>query len=210
MKMLKIDNDKTPVCAKCPLSINCRDGATSPDFCTKESYADVKQESLKENWDNPENKKINSAWKEVISNGRDEGGYKWTRVKEVIEYAKFLKYKKIGLAFCAGLSEEARILNNILEKNGFEVISVVCTSGGTKEDDKEKSIVCNPIFQAEVLNHEKTNLNIMLGLCVGHDVLFIRYSKADVTPLIVKDRVMANNPAGALYSAYQRRRLLPK
>ncbi len=58
--------------------------------------------------------------------------------------------------------------------------------------------VCNPLMQAEVLNENGTELNIMAGLCVGHDVLFIKHSKAGVTPLVVKDRVLNHNPAAAL------------
>ena len=56
-------------------------------------------------------------------------------------------------------------------------------------------------MQAEVLNREKTELNVMVGLCLGHDILFIKYSKADVTPLIVKDRVTGHNPIAALYTS---------
>jgi uncharacterized metal-binding protein len=44
-------------------------------------------------------------------------------------------------------------------------------------------------------------LNILLGLCVGDDTLFIKHSKAPVTVLAVKDRVLAHNPLGALYTA---------
>lgn len=40
-----------------------------------------------------------------------------------------------------------------------------------------------------------------MGLCVGHDCLFNRHSAAPVTTLVAKDRVLANNPAGALYTA---------
>jgi len=43
-----------------------------------------------------------------------------------------------------------------------------------------------------------------VGLCVGHDMLFTRHSRAPVTTLVVKDRVLAHNPAGALYSGYYR------
>ena len=39
------------------------------------------------------------------------------------------------------------------------------------------------------LNKEETDLNILVGLCVGHDSLFYKYSKAPVTTLVVKDRV---------------------
>ena len=74
---------------------------------------------------------------------------------------------------------------------------------------------CNPILQAEILNKAGTELNIIMGLCVGHDTLFIKHSKAPVTYLIVKDRVLCHNPAGALYTtgSYYKRLLtadLPK
>jgi len=59
--------------------------------------------------------------------------------------------------------------------------------------------ICNPIMQAEVLNREKTELNIMMGLCLGHDILFLRYAKAETTPLVVKDRALGHNPVAALY-----------
>jgi len=61
--------------------------------------------------------------------------------------------------------------------------------------------MCNPITQAEFLNKEKTDLNIVIGLCVGHDSLFMKYSEAPVTVLAVKDRVLAHNPLGAVYLA---------
>ena len=50
---------------------------------------------------------------------------------------------------------------------------------------------------------------MVVGLCVGHDSLFYKYSKALCTTLITKDRVLAHNPAGALYQsrAYYKRLL---
>ena len=61
--------------------------------------------------------------------------------------------------------------------------------------------MCNPIMQAKLLNREKTDLNIVIGLCVGHDSLFYKYSDALCTTLVTKDRVLAHNPVGALYQA---------
>ena len=70
-------------------------------------------------------------------------------------------------------------------------------------------MLCNPVMQAEILNREMTEFNVMVGLCLGHDTIFIRYSNADVTPLVVKDRVLAHNPIGAIHLAdtYYRKRL---
>jgi hypothetical protein len=67
--------------------------------------------------------------------------------------------------------------------------------------DKLPEGVCNPVMQAELLNQAGTDLNVVMGLCVGHDSLFYKYSEALVTTLVAKDRVLAHNPAGALYQA---------
>ncbi len=61
--------------------------------------------------------------------------------------------------------------------------------------------MCNPILQARLLNEAKTDLNVVIGLCVGHDSLFYKYAEAYTTTLVTKDRVTGNNPAAALYTA---------
>ncbi len=141
---------------------------------------------------------------------------KLTRVEEIIEFAKRMGLKKIGIAFCIGLFEEAKMVAEIFENAGFEVYSAVCKVGAVDKSEigvkkmkpGEKEAVCNPIAQAEILNKKGTELNVIIGLCVGHDILFQKHSKAPVTTLIVKDRVLAHNPAGAVYSRYYKRKLL--
>jgi uncharacterized metal-binding protein len=59
--------------------------------------------------------------------------------------------------------------------------------------------MCNPITQAEVMNAENVDLAIMLGLCIGHDILFIKYCRVPMTVIAVKDRVTGHNPLAALY-----------
>ncbi len=141
-----------------------------------------------------------------------------TRIQEIIEFAQRMNYTRLGLAFCSGLQREAGIFSALMEGHGFEVVSVVCKVGcmpkeelGIKDNEKvawgryESS--CNPLGQAEILNAEKTEFNIMLGLCVGHDSLFIKGSDAPITVLAVKDRVTGHNPMAALYTldSYYRR-----
>ncbi|MCL0065708.1 DUF1847 domain-containing protein [Dehalococcoidia bacterium] len=135
------------------------------------------------------------------------------RVEELIQFAHKCGYKRLGLAFCARLANEARILTDVLENKGFEVVSVRCKVGATpkerigiKEEEKIRGpgwreTMCNPIVQAEVLNHEKVDMAIMLGLCMGHDTLFIQYCRVPLTVLAVKDRVFGHNPLAALYLA---------
>ena len=73
--------------------------------------------------------------------------------------------------------------------------------------DDQCEIACNPIGQAKMLNKAGTDLNIQMGLCLGHDILFQKYSNAPVTVLVVKDRILANNPMGVVYGSNWRNRL---
>jgi uncharacterized metal-binding protein len=142
-----------------------------------------------------------------------EGLYygKLTRAEEIVAFARRIGARKIGLATCVGLAGEARIFAKILEANGFEPFSALCKAGaadkseiGLDEELKIKSgsheSLCNPVLQACVMNEQPTDLNVVIGLCVGHDSLFTKHSDAPVTTLIVKDRVLAHNPAAALYT----------
>lgn len=138
------------------------------------------------------------------------------RIKELIEFGKLIHAQKIGIAFCAGMRDEAARIVNVLEKAGFTVTSVLCKCGGV---DKTKLNVakrhkignpskfeagCNPVLQAELLNNAGTDINVIVGLCLGHDMLFTMNSKAPVTTLIVKDRLLGHNPVIALYSNYHK------
>jgi uncharacterized metal-binding protein len=133
------------------------------------------------------------------------------RVQETCEFAHRMGYKKLGIAFCGGLHKEALSLTRILEAQGFEVASVMFKVGrtpkeeiGLRDQDKvcigEFEAMCSPILQAALLNEEKTDFNILLGLCVGHDSLFLKYSHAYCTVLVAKDRVLGHNPCVALYT----------
>jgi len=144
-----------------------------------------------------------------------EGRYygKETRLGEIMLFAKEMGYKRIGLAFCIGLSEEARIIDEILSKH-FEVVSVCCKVCGIDKKDfdlpqissENQEVMCNPAGQALLLNSAETELNVICGLCVGHDAIFMKVSDAPVTTLIAKDRVLAHNPAAAIYCQYVRKR----
>jgi uncharacterized metal-binding protein len=136
---------------------------------------------------------------------------KFPRLEETIQFAGKCNYRKIGMAFCVGLKQEARLVTDIFSAKGFEMISVNCKVGGVPKESigllpEEKimapgmmEIMCNPIAQAEVLNAEQVDLAIMLGLCVGHDTLFLKYIRPPCTVLAVKDRVLGHNPLAAAY-----------
>jgi uncharacterized metal-binding protein len=136
---------------------------------------------------------------------------KFPRLEETIQFAGKCNYRKIGMAFCVGLKQEARMLTEIFSAKGFEMVSVNCKVGGVPKEsiglEPEEKIMapgmmetmCNPIAQAEVLNAEQVDLAILLGLCVGHDTLFLKYIRPPCTVLAVKDRVLGHNPLAAAY-----------
>jgi uncharacterized metal-binding protein len=62
--------------------------------------------------------------------------------------------------------------------------------------------MCNPQGQAAALNHIGTDINVLVGTCMGADCVFSAASEAPVTTLFVKDKSLANNPIGAVYSDY--------
>lgn len=139
-----------------------------------------------------------------------EGYRHWTRLREIVELCRKMDFKKVGIAFCVGLSREAEVVSSILRENGVEVASACCKNGGIPKEEigipkegkispDDYEVMCNPIAQAKLLNREKTDFNVVIGLCVGHDSLFFKNSDAYATTLIAKDRVLAHNPAGAIY-----------
>ena len=142
---------------------------------------------------------------------------KATRLEEIILFAQEMGIKKVGLAFCIGLQQEAAAISKILAQD-FEVVSVCCKVSGINKSELEleqirpqndKEVMCNPAGQADLLNRAGTQLNIICGLCVGHDSIFTMTSQAPVTTLIAKDRVLAHNPIGAIYCQYVKRRFDP-
>lgn len=215
-----------PKCAKCKQKY-CHEGITDesllPAFCPVKNFKGLIQE-VKEKYSTEEIHHffLSSALteKEAYDEkaAREEGRTVpiRPRIKEIAEFGKKINAKKIGIAFCIGLADEAGRASTILEKHGFEICSAICCCGTLdktdlgipseyKIRDPEKfESACNPLLQAEILNKSETDFNIIIGLCIGHDMLFTKYSNAPVTTLIVKDRFTGHNPIISLYTRYHR------
>jgi len=209
-----------PECGKCSVKNRiCRvEGGKGPESCPTKNYTKTIDEAIKE-YEKPEIHefaRMASIQESECYINRHLQPYIFhpvkPRVQEICEFAIKMGYHKLGIAFCAGLHPEARALTKILETQDFEVVSVVCKAGATPKEtigirDEEKirigqfESMCSPVVQATILNEEKTDFNILVGLCVGHDSLFFKYSKAFTTVLIAKDRVLGHNPAAALYTS---------
>jgi uncharacterized metal-binding protein len=211
----KKKNNNKPTCHLCNSIQYCTIGKANEDIsnCPMVYKKQIEERALKLYFTDEEVKKSTK----VASIIEAEGYIEWPRLKDTIKYAERMNYKKIGLAFCIGLREEARKIARILEKANFRVYSVCCKTGSLKKTElgipKEYTMVsktgftigwisCNPVAQALLLNDCETDLNLIVGLCVGHDITFTQLSKSPVSTLIAKDRSNPHNPALVLYSHY--------
>jgi uncharacterized metal-binding protein/predicted Fe-Mo cluster-binding NifX family protein len=128
------------------------------------------------------------------------------RVAEFVHFCQGMGYEHVGIAFCVELDRETQILAHLFRRF-LRVTPVCCKIGGRRISEEEVPsrpchVACNPRGQAAELNRRKTEINAIVGLCIGCDLVFTQHSIAPVTTLFVKDRSLANNPVGALYSNY--------
>jgi len=222
--MSKAKSETTPSsklqCSYCTVqTCKSHDLENAPVFCPTRTQEKILESAVKLYNEDPAIHKIALAATHVTTHTIKN---KWTRVEDTIEFARSFGAKKIGISTCGGLIAESKILTKIFEAKGFEVVSISCKCGsvpkkdiGVPEVDLGTSgkfeAICNPVAQAKLLNHAKTDLNVLLGLCVGHDAIFLQQSKAPTTVLVAKDRVTFHNPAAPLYGtqSYYRHLLKP-
>jgi uncharacterized metal-binding protein len=210
-----------PNCAKCPFDMPERlckkEDGKAPPFCPTENKTALFDKCLEEY----EKTDIHEFAKQASIQEGDgysdrDLGYACVkplkpRILEIMDFARKMKYSRLGLVFCVGLRKEAKIVEKFFSSGDFAMISVVCKVGrmskeivGIRDDQQvtpgQFETMCNPILQAFVLNDEKTDFNILMGLCVGHDSLVFQYTEAPCTVLAVKDRVLGHNPLAAIYN----------
>jgi len=154
----------------------------------------------------PENDETLRKKLEAAADVALEKDRKLCRVAELVHYCIGMEYTHLGVAFCVEMFREAETLVAVLRRF-FEVSSVCCKLGGITPEEVHlpsgpNDVVCNAVGQAAFLNMKETELNVLVGLCVGCDTVFSQYSRAPVTTLFVKDKMLANNPVGAIYSKY--------
>jgi len=210
-----------PQCARCGIEPSKRlcmnEQGRSPDFCPTRNDTATIHKALAEMEDPGLMNFVRQAANQendgyaAMGKGRHQRWPVKTRLQETLEFAQKMNYRRLGLVFCIGLRKEARTVESLLVNAGLEVVSGICKMGRINkkmmglEKDQQRcretgSPMCNPIAQAFVLNEAKTELNIVLGLCVGHDSLFLKYADAMCTVLAAKDRVLGHNPLAAVYT----------
>ena len=195
-------------CSECSIRNCYRRDRKYPDFCLTSQYHDAVEKTRELYTSDSVDGRLARAAAEI------EGEYygRLTRLEETIRFAKKLNVTKLGIASCIGLLDEASLYAKIVRTAGIETKTVICKVGaidkteiGLPDDLKVcpgcNESCCNPALQAQVLNERGSQLNVMVGLCVGHDAIFARHSEAPAVTFIVKDRVLGHNPAAALYTA---------
>ena len=218
-----------PQCAKCVDRKCLVEGWTReqlPEFCPMKHKQDVIDRAM-EKYDDPEelrlfrNATVNEQRAYMMVRGRVIAVR--PRVLEIIKFCEMMDWKKLGVTFCVGLENEAKRVVEIFESAGLDVYSVCCKCGnvdktewGISGEDKISALRgdpekfeagCNPIVQAELLNSAGVDLNIIVGLCIGHDIHFTKFAEGPVSTLIVKDRVTGHNPFASLFSDYHHPRM---
>ncbi len=207
---------ESPVCALCVVRACSTEPGTQqpPKFCVMSSEPELLHQV--------EERYTEQGYLQdlaVASAQTEASGYmRRTRIEDIMDFARRIGAQRLGIAHCIGLMNEAKIAMEIFVAGGFDVHTVCCKVGsipkenvGLKDAEKVRpgtyEPICNPVAQAELLAKAGTQLNIVVGLCVGHDSLFFMHSKAPTTVLVAKDRVLGHNPVAALYTAksYYRR-----
>ncbi len=190
-------------CAECR-SRECIKGGEYQAGCPGADLADVVETAAAEAVSEKLTCKVMSVSSAII---RNEDGILRTRLDETIEFCRQMGYSTIGVAFCIALSREVKILCAKLNNAGFNVVPVCCKVGnltlesyGINTNENASASACNPVAQAAICNSNMTDINILVGLCVGHDMLFTQNASSPSTTLVVKDRVYKHNTVEAFRS----------
>jgi len=200
-----------PTCVLCGVKACAAEPETKkpPSFCPMPVEVEVLQEVERVYLEQEEIRRL------AVESARTEAaGYcRSTRVEEIMDFARRIGAHRLGIAHCVGLMQEAKVARDIFLAGGFEVYTVCCKAGSIAKEkiglrDEEKvhpgqyEAMCSPVGQAALLAKAETQLNVVIGLCVGHDSLFFMHSKAPATVLVAKDRVLGHNPVAALYTSH--------
>lgn len=202
-----MDKDTNLSCMDCATAGCGKSDGSRPAFCPTSALSENEREAAALAYENdPFALEVMRAASAVSAVGFDE---RWCRAEETIAFALKMGWERIGIACCSALMEEGRIFARILRTQGLQPFGICCKAGSIPKSRLGAQvsccdvgeISCNPLLQAKLLAEAGTQLNVVMGLCVGHDTLFYRYSEAPVTTLVAKDRATAHNPAGALRAA---------
>lgn len=181
-------------CANCKPK-SCRSSIS----CGAENFD---TDELINEYNKTENQQVIQAASALVDNGK---AGQLSRLEEIIEFIRLMNYEKVGLAYCYGMEKEARMLKDLFKLSGISLTTVSCTVGGINQNNINTSsctqkVSCNPIGQAIQINESNIDFVLIMGICLGHDILLQRNLNCDFTTFVVKDRVYTHSPINALYN----------
>ncbi|MFC2068373.1 DUF1847 domain-containing protein [Chloroflexota bacterium] len=205
-------------CSRCTVQVCTVDSSgkllpgDAPSWCPMKNKADVIQKAMAKHTDEDHKIAHTAAVVESEAYIRETWGLRplATRVLEIVNFAKKMGFKKIGLASCFACMWEARVIANIFINRDFIVVARYCKILEVKNTSflgikEEETLVpggfqsmCNPIAQVDCLVDSGCELIVAFGQCTGHDALSGKFSRVPFTLLGGKDRVLAHNPVVAL------------
>lgn len=133
------------------------------------------------------------------------GGSKWPRLRHILEFCLASGIQKVGIGCCSLFLKEAHFVKHYLSVKDIQSIVVCCKIGGIQLKDIDincdsvsEYFLCNPVGQIQIFNSQNTELNLMMGLCIGHDIIFSEMSNAPVTTLFIKEHKSGHTPYSTL------------
>lgn len=198
--------EKHLTCVDCPSNACGKPGATLPSFCLGKGFSLLDTPELVASMEEQRNARI---YRSAAHSAHVGHSWKLDRLHETILFAQGYGAEKIGVASCISCAAEARFAVKELREAGFTVVGAICKvgcltceqTGVPLEARSPETRLCNPIYQAQLLNAERTDLNVVIGLCVGHDALFLKYADAPCTVLATKDFKFGKDNAPCLQEA---------
>lgn len=116
-----------------------------------------------------------------------EGYGRWNRVEETLTFIRRMGWLRVGVAHGRDTGREAHRFADLLARDGVEA---VLPFEGEPED---------VTAQAGRFQTVGTDLNVVVGLPMAEEALFLKASHAPVTVLVARDVRLRHNPAAALY-----------
>lgn len=179
-------------CSTCDVRA-CAKGGATPENCAAGLCGPGMRDEARDLYANSD---YHDIMRVALDTYRTAVANKWPRLQEVVFFARQMGFSRIGIASCISYARESSMLAEALRAEGFEVVDAMCKIGGLRasdvgllgEGETRDSAMCNPVMQADALNRSDTEMNLVVGLCLGHDMLFNRHSQAPCTTLTVKDQ----------------------
>jgi uncharacterized metal-binding protein len=127
----------------------------------------------------------------LVSAARIEArGYgHWTRLRELAEFSRLLGVTRLGIGHAPDMVWEGQRVATFLRRFDLDPILPPQTES------------CDPLGQADFFQRKETELNVVAGMHVVGEALFLKRSHVPAVVLLARDARLHHNPAAAIYTS---------